>query len=128
MVVKTGHSKENIPKELVARIRKNIGPVASFQHVIIVDKLPKTRSGKILRNILRHMIEGESYNFPATIEDETVLPAILEVIKAYGKGMGVSKHLQYRGDVDHVKNMTEFQEECEAIEGAEPTKKVKTDN
>lgn len=59
VVIKTGHSKENIAKELIALIRKNIGPVASFQHVIIVDKLPKTRSGKILRNILRHMIEGE---------------------------------------------------------------------
>jgi propionyl-CoA synthetase len=48
-------------------IRKQIGPVACFQNVIVVDKLPKTRSGKILRNILRKIIEGEEYKFPATI-------------------------------------------------------------
>jgi propionyl-CoA synthetase len=42
----------------------------------VVDKLPKTRSGKILRHVLRKMIEGEPYTFPATIEDESVLPVI----------------------------------------------------
>jgi len=52
-------SPQGIEKELIALIRKEIGPVAAFQHVIIVDKLPKTRSGKILRNVMRHMIEGE---------------------------------------------------------------------
>ena len=54
---------------MVALIRKEIGPVACFQIVIVVDKLPKTRSGKILRNVLRKIIEGEPYKFPATIED-----------------------------------------------------------
>ena len=48
-------------------IRKQIGPVACFQTVLVVDKLPKTRSGKILRNVLRKIIEGEPYKFPATI-------------------------------------------------------------
>ena len=43
-------------KELIQLIRKEIGPVAAFQNVLIVDKLPKTRSGKILRHILRKMI------------------------------------------------------------------------
>ena len=59
VVVRSGQSREGIEKELVALIRKTIGPVACFQNVIVVDKLPKTRSGKILRNVLRHMIEGE---------------------------------------------------------------------
>jgi propionyl-CoA synthetase len=46
-----------IKKELIGLIRKEIGPVASFHHVIIVEKLPKTRSGKILRHVLRKIIE-----------------------------------------------------------------------
>jgi len=99
-VVKTGYSREGIEKELVALIRKNIGPVACFQTVLIVDKLPKTRSGKILRNILRKIIEGEPYKFPATIEDESVLPVIEEVVKKYGKGLGEKSVLKYRGDID----------------------------
>lgn len=62
-------------------IRKQIGPVACFQNVIIVDKLPKTRSGKILRNVLRSMVEGEEYKFPATIEDASVLEMVQSKIK-----------------------------------------------
>lgn len=58
--MKQGEEKNDpiaIKKELVALIRKEIGPVAAFQHVLIVDKLPKTRSGKILRNVLRKILE-----------------------------------------------------------------------
>ena len=87
-------------KELVQLIRKQIGPVAAFQNVLIVEKLPKTRSGKILRHILRKMIEGEEYVFPPTIEDAGVLPKIEEKIKQYGKGLGEKKKLVYRADVD----------------------------
>jgi propionyl-CoA synthetase len=74
--------------------------VAFFHTVVVVDKLPKTRSGKILRNVLRKIIEGEPYKFPATIEDESVLPAIEEVVKKYGRGLGERSSLKYRGDVD----------------------------
>ena len=81
-------------------IRKEIGPVAFFQTVIIVEKLPKTRSGKILRNILRKIIHGEPFKFPATIEDESVLGMIEGVVKNLGKGFGKKHTLQYRGDVD----------------------------
>lgn len=76
VVLKNGKSQEGIQKELIALIRKQIGPVAAFQHVLIVDKLPKTRSGKILRHIIRKMIEGEEYRFPSTIEDADVLPRL----------------------------------------------------
>lgn len=79
VVLKQGEEKGNeaaIKKELVALIRREIGPVASFQHVIIVDKLPKTRSGKILRNVLRKILEAEPYKMPSTIEDESVLVKI----------------------------------------------------
>lgn len=65
-----------MPKLLIGLIRKQIGPVAAFQHALIVDKLPKTRSGKILRHVLRKMVEGEQYAFPPTIEDASVLPKI----------------------------------------------------
>lgn len=58
MVVRNDYTSKSIEKELIALIRKEIGPVACFQNVLIVDKLPKTRSGKILRNVLRKMIEG----------------------------------------------------------------------
>ena len=74
--------------------------MACFQVVLVVDKLPKTRSGKILRHILRKIIEGEPYKFPATIEDESVLPVLEEMVKKFGKGLGEKNKLQYRGDVD----------------------------
>ena len=80
MVIKSGKSREGIEKELVQAIRKHIGPVACFQIVIVVDKLPKTRSGKILRHILRKMLEGQNYKYPATIEDDSVLPIIKKQI------------------------------------------------
>ena len=50
--------------------------MAAFQHVMIVDKLPKTRSGKILRHIIRKIIEGEPYKYPATIEDDAALDMV----------------------------------------------------
>ena len=100
VVIKNGQSKEGIEKQLIALIRKEIGPVAAFQIVVVVDKLPKTRSGKILRNVLRKIIEGEPYKFPATIEDESVLATIEEAVKKYGKGLGSKYTLKYRGDVD----------------------------
>jgi len=62
--------------------------------------MPKTRSGKILRHILRKMIEGEEYAFPATIEDASVLPKIEHKIKNYGRGLGEKKKLVYRTDID----------------------------
>jgi propionyl-CoA synthetase len=88
VVLKANQKIENIEKQLIQLIRHEIGPVASFQHVIIVERLPKTRSGKILRNILRKIIEGEEYKFPATIEDESALTIAHEKVKAYGKGLG----------------------------------------
>lgn len=87
-MLKANQKIENIEKQLIQLIRHEIGPVASFQHVIIVERLPKTRSGKILRNILRKIIEGEEYKFPATIEDESALTIAHEKVKTYGKGLG----------------------------------------
>lgn len=68
-----------IEGELVALVRRQIGPVAAFKEVFIVPRLPKTRSGKILRATMRRMINGESFSMPATIEDPTVLAEIRAV-------------------------------------------------
>ena len=69
---------EAIVKELVALVRQDIGAVAAFKEALVVGRLPKTRSGKILRKTLRAMVDGDDYVVPSTIED----PAALDEIKA----------------------------------------------
>jgi propionyl-CoA synthetase len=59
-------------------VREKVGPVASFKLAIVVKRLPKTRSGKILRGTVRKIADNEAYKMPATIED----PVVLEEIKA----------------------------------------------
>lgn len=66
-----------IAKEIVTSVRDTIGPVAAFKQVAVVDRLPKTRSGKILRGTMVKIADGEAYKMPATIDD----PAILDEIK-----------------------------------------------
>jgi propionyl-CoA synthetase len=67
-----------ITAEAVVCVRERIGPVAAFKTAIVVKRLPKTRSGKVLRGVLRRMANGEPWTAPATIDD----PAILEEIRA----------------------------------------------
>ena len=67
---------EEIEKEAVAIIRERIGPVASFKKAIVVQRLPKTRSGKVLRGTMRKIADGQDWAMPATIDD----PAILDEI------------------------------------------------
>ena len=69
---------DQITNELVAMVRQEIGAVAAFKQALIVARLPKTRSGKILRKTLRCMVDGDEYTVPSTIED----PMSLEEIKA----------------------------------------------
>jgi len=80
VVLKDGITIENnqLESELVQSIRQQIGAVACFKRAIVVKRLPKTRSGKILRKILRYIADGRSFNMPSTIDD----PAILEEIRA----------------------------------------------
>lgn len=68
---------DELEEELVDMVRENIGAVACFRRAVIVDRLPKTRSGKILRRVLRTIADGENYTTPSTIDD----PAILEDIR-----------------------------------------------
>jgi propionyl-CoA synthetase len=78
VVLKSGVTEEEatIQQELIKLVRDEIGPVASFKKVVIVERLPKTRSGKILRKIMRHIADGETFQSPSTIEDPQVLSEI----------------------------------------------------
>jgi propionyl-CoA synthetase len=78
---------EDVVKECVARVRDQIGPVAAFKLAVVVDRLPKTRSGKILRGIMAKIADGEPYKMPATIDD----PAILDEIREAVQGLGYAK-------------------------------------
>ncbi|GAA2007599.1 AMP-binding protein [Microbacterium ulmi] len=70
-----------LERELVALVREHIGPVAAFRDVTVLDRLPKTRSGKILRKTMRQIVDGEPYKIPATIEDPTVLDALVDAVR-----------------------------------------------
>jgi len=89
IVLKTGVSRapDVIEKEIVALVRDKVGPVASFKLAITVQRLPKTRSGKILRGTIKKIADGEPWAMPATIED----PKVLEEIGVAMKGHGVGK-------------------------------------
>ena len=68
-------SHEEIVREVVAMVRNEIGPVAAFKQAVVVDRLPKTRSGKILRGTMQKIADQQDYKMPATIDD----PAILDI-------------------------------------------------
>lgn len=77
-------SHEQVTAELIQQVRNDIGPVAAFKLVAVVDKLPKTRSGKILRGTLRSIADSTEWNMPATIEDPTVLDDITQSLRSLG--------------------------------------------
>ncbi|GGK81839.1 propionyl-CoA synthetase [Amphritea balenae] len=70
--------------ELVAMVRKEIGAVACFKRAVVVQRLPKTRSGKILRKLLRQIADGKDYTVPSTIDDPASLPEIQEIMGRNG--------------------------------------------
>ena len=90
VVLKTGVDRDPaiIQKELVNKVRDEIGPVAAFKTVVIVPRLPKTRSGKTLRGTMKAIADGKDYKLPATIDD----PAILDEIQAALEAIGYAKH------------------------------------
>ncbi len=75
---------KEIEGEVVKLVREVIGPVAAFKNVMIVKRLPKTRSGKILRGTMRAIADGESWKMPATIDDPAIMGEITEVMKSRG--------------------------------------------
>jgi propionyl-CoA synthetase len=92
LVLKAGVSRDahQIVDEAVALVRERIGPVAAFKTAAVVKRLPKTRSGKILRGTMQKIADGEEYKTPATIDDPAILPEIGEALRSvgYGKGEG----------------------------------------
>jgi len=78
VVLKAGAISEHnsIQNEIVQDVRREIGAVASFKNVLVVNRLPKTRSGKILRKLLRNIADKHQYNIPSTIDDITIIDEI----------------------------------------------------
>lgn len=72
---------EDLEKELVALVRREIGPVADFKTAKVVEALPKTRSGKILRKTMRQIADGVDYVVPSTIEDSSVIDALMPLLR-----------------------------------------------
>jgi propionyl-CoA synthetase len=67
--------------ELVQTVRSQVGPIATPRNIVVVQRLPKTRSGKILRGTMRKIADHKEYNVPATIEDPAVLQEISEALE-----------------------------------------------
>ena len=90
VVLKSGVNRPptEIEKECIALIRDKIGPVAAFKLAITVARLPKTRSGKILRGTIKKIADGDAWQMPATIDDPAILVEIGTALK--GKGIGGS--------------------------------------
>jgi len=86
VVTKAGVSRSDgdIVKELIDRIRQQIGPVAGFKTALVVKRLPKTRSGKILRGTMKRIADSQEYTAPATIDDPGILDEITDALKGAG--------------------------------------------
>ena len=86
VVLKAGVERDDarIAKELITLVRDVIGPVAAFKHVVVVERLPKTRSGKILRGTMKRIADGQEYTMPATIDDPAILDEITLALEAVG--------------------------------------------
>ncbi len=79
---------EEITAEVVKLVREKIGPVAAFKLALVVDRLPKTRSGKILRGTMVKIADSEEFKMPATIDDPAILNEIREALKTIGYAQG----------------------------------------
>ncbi len=90
LVLKAGVTKpaETIIKEIVQMVRDAIGPVAAFKTAVVVKRLPKTRSGKILRGTMQKIADDQGWKMPATIDDPAVLAEIAEGLKTVGYAKG----------------------------------------
>ena len=70
--------------KFVKMVRDKIGPVAAFKQALVVDRLPKTRSGKILRGIMVKIADSEQYKMPATIDDPVILDEVEKALMSIG--------------------------------------------
>lgn len=88
VVIKSGDTMESfqLEHEIVHLVREKIGAVASLRNVIVMQRLPKTRSGKILRKLMRSIVDGDSYQIPSTIDDEAIVDELKTVLNEYKIG------------------------------------------
>jgi propionyl-CoA synthetase len=86
IVLNAGCSRppETVVAEAIAAIRERIGPVAAFKTAIVVKRLPKTRSGKVLRGVMRRIANSEPWTMPATIDDPAILDEITAGLRTVG--------------------------------------------
>jgi propionyl-CoA synthetase len=80
----TNRPHDEIVKEVIALVREKIGPVAAFKLACVVDRLPKTRSGKILRATMVKIADNDDFKMPATIDDPAILDEIREALQTMG--------------------------------------------
>ena len=92
LVLKDGSNQtmDAISAELIQMVRSSIGAFANFKKLVTVQRLPKTRSGKILRKTMRQIADGQDVDAPATIDDPLILEEIREVMRRSGVGQDVS--------------------------------------
>ena len=90
LVLKAGvkRTEDEIIKEVVQMVRDRIGPVASFKKAMVVKRLPKTRSGKILRGTIQKIADNQPYKTPATIDDPATLGEMEEALVGIGYAKG----------------------------------------
>jgi propionyl-CoA synthetase len=90
VVLKAGVTRDHraIVEEVVSLVRERIGPVAAFKIAIVVARLPKTRSGKILRGTMQRIADGLEFKLPATIDDPAILDEIAEALRTVGYARG----------------------------------------
>jgi propionyl-CoA synthetase len=85
-----GRPEEDIVREAVQMVRERIGPVASFKSAAVIERLPKTRSGKILRGTMRRIADDQQYSVPATIDDPAILDEITDSLHRIGYGRALA--------------------------------------
>jgi propionyl-CoA synthetase len=86
LVLKVGAdgADDEIVRDVVAAVRRQIGPVAAFKSAVVVERLPKTRSGKILRGTIAHIADDDSWNMPATVDDPVIFDEIASALATIG--------------------------------------------
>ena len=86
LVLKAGVNRppQEITAEVVQMVRDRIGPVAFFKSALVVQRLPKTRSGKILRGTMQKIADGETWKMPATIDDPATLDDVARALRSVG--------------------------------------------
>jgi propionyl-CoA synthetase len=90
VVLKAGVNRpaDTIAQEIIQRVRDKIGPVAAFKLATVVKRLPKTRSGKILRGTMKKIADGAPYTTPPTIDDPAILGEIAQSLNTLGYPKG----------------------------------------